>query len=120
MQTDLPYEMNQVRRQSKRQIALGLLIFPLLRQLNLEIVVFDLLKGLVAEHLRVINSLVEFGLCEIETSCGFTEVQSRQSQALRLVECVGKERVDGVVLSKLLLEDEQVVVVVEDTIEVRL
>ena len=37
-----------------------------------------------------------------------------------MIECVSKQRVDGVVLRKFFLEDEQVIVVIENSVEIRL
>ncbi len=63
--------------------------------------------------------MIEFSLCEIECSCRLAKQQRREPQRLCLIERVSKQRISCVVFRKLLFKDEQIVVVVKDSVVVR-
>lgn len=88
--------------------------------LNLKLLTLNLLKGFATEHCWVANSLLKLGFCEIEAAGCLAEIKRVEPKEFWLVESVGEEGVDRVILSELFFEDEQVVMIVENAVEVGL
>jgi hypothetical protein len=60
----------------------------------------------------------QIGLREVDLSSSLAEGDGAELLVRRLIEHVVEEGVDGMVLGELLLEDEHVVYVAEDSVEV--
>lgn len=88
--------------------------------LNLKLLTLDLLKGFATEYCWVANSLLQLGFCEIEAAGCLAEIKRVEPEEFWLVESVGEEGVDRVILRELFFEDEQVVMIVENAVEVGL
>ena len=62
--------------------------------------------------------MLQIGLRKVDPSCRLAEGQCTQVLEVGLIECVGEEGVDRMVLRELLLEDEHVVHIGEDSVEI--
>ena len=142
LNTDLSNELLDVWSDTEWHIVLNLLLALLvLRRLiefnriflpwngldrNLEVVCLDLLVIQFAAFIRCLGDLSkevkrvsQVCLLDIDASCCFTETERAELLLVSLIEHIGEERVDCVVLRELLLENEHVVDVREDSMEVR-
>ena len=142
MNTDLSNELLDVWSDTEWHIVLNLLLALLvLRRLiefnriflpwngldrNLEVVCLDLLVIQFAAFIRCLGDLSkevkrvsQVCLLDIDAPCCFTETERAELLLVSLIEHIGEERIDRVVLRELLLENEHVVDVREDSVEVR-
>jgi hypothetical protein len=65
------------------------------------------------------KGVTQVSLLDVNATGSFAKTQRAQFLLICLVKHVSKERVDGVVLRELLLENEHIVHVREDTMEIR-